>query len=69
MISECFTALCFANAFGGSRSDKWDVIFNYKVDQVFSEAKRRNLQLAGLKAAVGEGTIESRAWAKPYLQS
>lgn len=66
IISECFTAMCFANAFGGMRSDKWDMIHSYKVDEIFAEAKRRNLPLANLKMAVGGKPIQE-TWAKKYL--
>lgn len=66
VISECFRAMLIANAFAGSRSDKWDIIHNYTVDGIFNEAKRRHLQLQGIKMAVGEDTIEN-TWAKKYL--
>lgn len=66
LISECFTAMCFANAFAGSRSDKWDVIHNFKVAEIFSEAKKRNLPLTSLKMAVGGKPIQE-TWAKEYL--
>lgn len=57
MISECFGAMCFANALGGSQTDKWKIIHDYKVDEIMSEAKKRGLLDHNLKAAIGPDTL------------
>ena len=67
LISECFGAMNIANALGGSQTPEWEVIHGgNKVSEIFAEAKKRGMDLKGLKAAVGELHIED-TWAKKYL--
>lgn len=66
LISECFQAMALANALAGAETTSWEIIHNYKIDEIFAEAKHRKLALAGLKMAVGTKYIED-TWAKKYL--
>lgn len=66
LISECFSAMCIANALGGSRTLPWQLVRENKVEAVFAEAKRRKLPLAGLKMSVGDKCIED-TWAAKYV--
>lgn len=68
LISECFSAMNIANALGGSKTDEWRIIREHPIADIFGEAKKRNLLTAGIKAAVGDRTIEN-TWAKKYLES
>lgn len=67
LISECASALRFANALGGARTDKWDVIHNYKIEEIMAEAKKRGLLVPGITSAVGKTIKIEDSWAKSYL--
>lgn len=66
LISECFTAMCFANALGGHLTPEWEIIHNFSVEQIFEDAKQRGLPLRDFKAAVGGRPI-LETWAAKYL--
>jgi hypothetical protein len=52
--SECFTAMLFANAFGGIETMPWKIIKAYKLLDMIQEAETRGIDLTKVTVAVGE---------------
>lgn len=62
--ANCYGALSFANALGGSKTDAWILCHAYTLKQLLEEAKNLNLDLSGLKCAVENQPIEETLYYK-----
>ncbi len=62
--ANCYGAMSFANALGGSKTDAWYLCHEYTLKQLLEEAKSLNLDLGGLKCAVEDTPIEETLYYK-----
>lgn len=62
--ANCYGAMSFANALGGSRTDAWFLCHTYTLKQLLEEARQQNLDLSGLKCAVENQPIEETLYYK-----
>ena len=50
--SNCYEAMSFANALGGSRTDAWYLCHTYSLKELLAEATERKLDLSRLMTSV-----------------
>ena|SRR5581483_10121330 len=62
--ANCYAAMSFANALGGSRTDAWYLCHAYTLKQLLDEAKSLNLDLTGLKSAIDNKPVEETLYYK-----
>lgn len=65
--SECFGAMNFANALGGSKSVPWELVRTYSFLDLVDKAIERGLDVMGIKAAVDHRPIQDTTIWKSYL--
>jgi hypothetical protein len=62
--ANCYAAMSFANALGGSRTDAWYLCRAYTLKQLLDEASSIGLNLSGLKSAIDDIPIEESLYYK-----
>lgn len=62
--ANCYGAMAFANALGGSRTDAWYLCHAYTLKQLLDEANSIGLNLSGLKSAIDNMPIEESLYYK-----
>ncbi len=63
MVSECFGAMCIANALGGSPSVPWEIVRKHRLAELVADALDRLLPVRDFKAAVtGTPFMETKAY-------
>ena len=65
--SECFGAMNFANALGGSETTEWKLVREYSFLVMVDEAIKRGLDVMGVKSAVDKRPIQETVIWKSYL--
>lgn len=62
--ANCYGAMSFANALGGSKTDAWYLCHTHTLKELLAEANELKLDLSGLKCAVEEQPIEETLYYK-----
>lgn len=62
--ANCYGAMAFANALGGTQTDAWYLCHNYTLEQILEEAEKVNVNLDELVCAVEPQPVKESLYYK-----
>ena len=65
--ANCYAAMSFANALGGSRTDAWYLCHTYTLKQLLDEADSIDLDLSDLKSAIDNIPVKESLYYKQAM--